>query len=165
MLGVRPMGARTNLMARLLQTSTKKRPSKIQPLMGPCPSLGCRWRVVVVHVRGLFDCGPHLGVGSDRAYRRSPSGLMARYTFGSAPPHDMRQSHQESIQNQYANRSRNRVTPFNFGREPSLEIQVYRVCSYVKLSRSHESSCLAGRLSPPLVRSCGLQYPSRCGMI
>ena len=90
---------------------------------------------------------------------------MARYTYGFAPPHDMRQSPQKSTYNQYANRSRNQMTPLIFGREPSVEIHMCRVCSYIKLSRSHKSACLAGRLSPLLVRSCGLQHSSRCEMI
>ena len=57
------------------------------------------------------------------------------------------------------------MTPLIFGRGPSVEIQLCRACSYIKLSRSHKSACLAGRLSPPLVRSCGLQHSSRCEMI
>ena len=69
------------------------------------------------------------------------------------------------LKHQYASRSLNRMTPLIFGREPSVEIQLCRLCSYIKLNRSHKSACLAGRLSPPLVRSCGLQHSSRCEMI
>ena len=61
--------------------------------------------------------------------------------------------------------SHNRMTPWSFGREPSVEIQLCRVCSCIKSSRSHKSACLAGRLSPPLVRSGGLQHSSRCEII
>ena len=77
----------------------------------------------------------------------------------------MRQSLQKSTSNQYANRFRIRMTLLIFARGPSVEIHLCRVYSYIKLSRSHKSACLAGRLSSPLVRSCGLQHSSRCEMI